>query len=139
MKKEILTQYIDACELVKDTEKDIERLRKKKKRIVQDSVRGSNSEFPFEQKHFKIQGSDFTLDDDSGLRREEELLETRKKEAEKLKNEVEEWMNSIPQRMQRIIRYKIFEDLTWQQVAQKIGRKATKDSVRMELDNFLKN
>ena len=69
---------------------------------------------------------------------EEKLLEERKANAEKLKLEVEAWMNTIPNRMQRIIRYKIFDGMTWEQVAKKIGRKATGDSVRMELNNFMK-
>ena len=40
--------------------------------------------------------------------------------------------------MQRIIRYKIFEGMTWEQVAVKMGRKATADSVRMEMERFLR-
>ena len=47
-------------------------------------------------------------------------------------------MNTIPQRMQRIIRYRIFEELPWGQVAIKMGRRATADSVRMEYTNFMK-
>ena len=38
MDKRILEQYIDACENIKEIEKEIIRL-KKRKRIVQDSVR----------------------------------------------------------------------------------------------------
>lgn len=68
---------------------------------------------------------------------EEKLLDQRKADAEKIKIQVEEWMNTIPQRMQRIIRYKIFKGMTWQQVAQRMGRDATKDSVRMEFNNFM--
>ena len=59
-------------------------------------------------------------------------------EAKKLKLEVEQWLNTIPNRMQRIIRYRVFEGLEWKDVAHKIGRKATADSVRMEYANFLK-
>ena len=47
-------------------------------------------------------------------------------------------MNTIPIRMQRIIRYKYFEGMSWEQVADRIGRMATGDSVRMEVDRFLK-
>ncbi|MDQ9789213.1 hypothetical protein RFZ51_14005, partial [Acinetobacter baumannii] len=93
------------------------------------NVSGSNPEFPYNPQHFKIQGTTFTFREDSQLRMEEELLEKRKEDAEKIKTRVEEWMNTIPVRMQRIIRYKIFEGLTWQQVAKKIGRKATEISL----------
>lgn len=138
MDKQILYDYIDACELIKETEADIKRLQKKKKTIVQTNVSGSNPDFPYNPQHFKIQGITFTYREDSQLRMEEKLLEERKANAEKLKLEVEAWMNMIPNRMQRIIRYKIFDGMTWEQVAKKIGRKATGDSVRMELNNFMK-
>ena len=44
MDKEILKQYIDACELVKEAKEDILRLRKNRKKIVQDRVYGSAHE-----------------------------------------------------------------------------------------------
>lgn len=138
MDKRILYDYIDACELIKETESKIKRLRKKKKTVVQTNVSGSNPNFPYNPQHFKIQGTSFTYWEDRKLRMEEKILEERKANAEKLKLDVEAWMNTIPNRMQRIIEYKIFDEMTWQQVAQKIGRKATEDSVRMEFNNFMK-
>ena len=139
MDKQILYDYIDACELIKETETDIKRLRKKKKTIVQTNVSGSNPNFPYNPQHFKIQGTTFTYREDSQLRMEEKLLEERKTKAEKLKLEVEAWMNTIPNRIQRIIRYRIFEEMSWEQAARKIARKATGDSVRMEFERFMKN
>ena len=138
MDKHILDQYIDACALIEETEKDIQKLRQKKRTVIQTNVSGSNPDFPYNPQHFKIQGTTFTLREDSQLRMEEKLLEKRKADAEKIKNQVEEWMNTIPQRMQRIIKYKVFEKLTWQQVAQRMGRDVSKDSVRMEFNNFMK-
>ena len=138
MDKKILEDYIDACENIKDIEKQIQRLKKRKKTVIQTNVSGSNPNFPYEKKHFKVQGVQFSYADESRLRAEEAILEERKANAEELKLKVEQWMNTIPNRMQRIIRYKIFEDMTWEQVAQRIGRKATADSVRMEYTNFLK-
>lgn len=137
MEKSILEQYIDACELIKETEKDMQKLKKKKKTIVQTNVSGSNPEHPYNPQHFKIQGTTFTFREDSQLRMEEKLLEKRKADAEKIKTKVEEWMNTLPVRMQRIIRYKVFEGMTWQQVAKKIGRKATESSVKMEYQRFM--
>lgn len=138
MDKHILDQYIDACALIEETEKDIRVLKKKKKTIVQTNVSGSNPDFPYNPQHFKIQGTTFTFREDSQLRMEEKLLDQRKADAEKIKIQTEEWMNTIPQRMQRIIRYKVFENLTWQQVAKKMGRKATEASVKMEFKRFFK-
>lgn len=138
MEKSVLEQYIDACEIIKDVEEEIEKLEKKKKTIAQTNVSGSNPEFPYNPKHFKIQGTTFAPKDASKLQQEEQILEQRKESAEALKIQVQEWMNTIPMRMQRIIEYKIFKKLTWEQTAQKLGREATGDSVRMEYNNFMK-
>lgn len=138
MDKKILQEYIDACELVKETEKDIRRLNQKKKTVVQTNVKGSMHNFPYVEQHYKIQGTTFTVKDDGQLRYEEKLLAQRKAKAEKVKLQVEEWMLCIPSRMQRIVRYRYLEGLSWEQVAIRMGRKATADSIRMELERFLK-
>lgn len=136
MDKKILQEYIDACELVRETENDIRQLNKKKKTIVQTTVKGSSRCFPYTEQRFKIRGSTFDMEDDSSLRREELLLQRRKAEAEEIKIQVEEWLLTIPQRMQRIVKYKFLEGLPWEAVAAKMGRKATADSVRKEFERF---
>lgn len=138
MKKEILKDYIDACELVKETEQDIQKLKKRKKATVQDNVKGSMQDFPYAATHFHIEGTAYTYSDDTKLRIEEKLLEERKANAEKTKADIEKWMNTIPARMQRIIRYKFFEGLSWEQVARKIGRKSTGESVKKEFQRYMK-
>ena len=137
MDKNILNDYIDACENIKDIEKHIQRLKKRKKTVIQTNVSGSNPNFPYEKKHFKIQGVQFSYADDDRLRAEEKILAERKQAAEKLRLEVERWLNTIPNRMQRIIRYKIFDGMTWEQVAQRIGRNATGEGLRMEYNRFM--
>lgn len=136
MDKKILREYADACKLIKETEEDIRKLWQKKKTVIQTNVKGSMHEFPYAAQHFKIEGSTFTVRDDSRLRQEEILLEKRKEQAEAIRQQVHEWMLTIPVRMQRIIRYRYLEELSWEQVAVKMGRKATADSVRKELDRF---
>lgn len=136
MDKHILDQYIDACALIEETKKDIQKLRQKKRTVIQTNVSGSNPEHPYNPQHFKIQGTTFTFREDSQIRMEEKLLEKRKEDAEKIKIQVEEWMNTIPVRMQRIIRYRVFKGMTWQQVAKKMGRKATEISLKKEYQRF---
>ena len=136
MEKKLLSDYIDACELIKETEEDIKKLNRKKKTIIQTNVKGSNPNFPYEEKHFHIDGMKFSYADDANLRSEEKLLEERKGNAERVKRQVESELNSIPVRMQRIVKAKYFEGLSWQQVADRLGRKATADSVRMEFERF---
>ena len=101
MDKAILQEYVDACELVKETEKEIQKLNRKKKTIIQTNVKGSMHEFPYVEQHFKVQGTTFTVKDDSRLRYEEKLLERQKARAEQIKQQVEEWMLKISSQIGR--------------------------------------
>lgn len=138
MDKQILSQYIDACELVKETEEDIRQVKKQRKTIVQDRVHGSMKEFPYTAKGFKIHGVAYSVVSDPGaLETYERVLEERKARAEAIKVQVEAWLNTIPQRMQRIVRYKVFDKLTWTEVATKMGRKATENGLKKEFERFM--
>lgn len=139
MDKQILEQYIDACELIRETEADIRRVKRQRKTILQDKVKGSMKEFPYAAQSFKIQGVAYSVVSDQGaLEAYERLLEERKARAEEIKLQVEAWLNTVPQRMQRIIRFKFFEGNTWGDVARQMGRKATPDGIRKEFENFMK-
>ena len=119
---------------------DILRLKKNRKKIVQDRVSGSAHEFPYTAKSFHIEGLSYpVVKDPDELDRREAILQERLQKAEEIKRQVEACMLTIPQRMQRIIRYRVFEELSWNEVAIRMGRKATADSVRMEYTNFMKS
>ena len=138
MDKQILKDYIDACAQVKETKEQIQKLRKAKKRREQDAVKGSSHEFPYTAQTFHIEGIAYPLVQDPGEEdRLEEILRGRLRNAEKIKHDVEAWMNTISMRMQRIIRYKIFEEMTWNEVAERMGRKATELSIKKEYQRFM--
>lgn len=137
MDKKILEDYIDACAFIKDAEAEIARL-EKKKRYVQDKVRGSNPDWPYEERSFNIGGTTETVQDSAALAKERQILDEQRKIAMDLKLGVEEWMKEIPFRMQRIIKYKFFNRLSWEEVATLMGKKCTADGVRMEFNNFMK-
>ena len=59
MDKKILEDYIDACEFIKETEAEIKKL-EKKKRFVQDKVRGSNPDWPYEEWSFSLGAVSYT-------------------------------------------------------------------------------
>lgn len=100
---------------------------------------GSAHEFPYTAKSFHIEGLAYpVVKDPDELDRREEILRQRLKRAEEIKRQVEVWMLTIPQRMQRIIRYRVFEEMTWAEVAQRMGRRATPDGIRKEYENFMK-
>lgn len=56
MDKDILSQYIDACELIKETEEDIRRVKRQRKTILQDRVHGSMKEFPIRPRALRFRG-----------------------------------------------------------------------------------
>ena len=139
MDKQILEQYIDACELIKDTKDEIRKLRKHRSQIQQDSVKGSAHEFPYTLQTYHLEGIGYAaVKNPDELDRMEKLLEERIRNAEKIKRQVEAWLNIVSPRMQRIIRYRVFEDMTWAQVAMKMGRKATENGLKKEFERFMR-
>lgn len=138
MDKQILEQYIDACELVEEAKEELRRLKKQRKRIEQDIVKGSSRDFPYTAHNFHVQGISYSvLKDPRSVEVQEKILQQRIEAAAKIKLQVEAWLLTIPPRMQRIIRYKIFEEMTWAQVAVRMGRRATEASVKMEFQRFM--
>lgn len=139
MDKTVLEQYIDACELIKDSKEELQRLKKQRKRIEQDSVKGSLHEFPYTAKNFHLEGIAYSvIKDPRAVEVQEQILSQQIEDAAKIKQQVEAWMLTIPKRMQRIIKYRVFEEKTWEQVANRIGRKATGEGVRKEFERFMK-
>lgn len=136
MDKNILNDYIDACKFIEETEEDIKKLKKKRK-IVQDKVKGSNPDWPYEARSFNLGGTIETVEDAGRIQREEQILQKQKETAEELKLQVEEWMQEIPFRMQRIIKYKFFNRLSWEEVSKLINGKSG-ESVRKEFEGFMK-
>lgn len=135
LNKQILSDYIDLCELIKETEEEIDNLCKKE--TVYDKVTGSNPEFPYQKKGFHISGVNGIYLDDNKLKKELIILEERKRHAERLKKKIDKWLETIPARMQRIVRMKYFEKKTWDEVAIKLGSTATADNTRKEFERFL--
>lgn len=117
MNKDILMDYIDACELVKETEADIQKLRKTE--VVHDKVSGSNPDFPFQAQNFNISGQVEHYMESSELEKEKQLLQERMIKARYKKIKVEQWMENAPARIQRLVKLKYFERLSWEQVAER--------------------
>jgi DNA-directed RNA polymerase specialized sigma24 family protein len=132
-----LNDYIDAKELYDETVKEIARLQRRKGTVLQDSVKGSMQEFPYAAKNFHIAGIVYSPEDDSRLRQDEDILAERARTTGETRRKVEMYINRIPARMQRIIKYRLFEGESWEDVATKLGRNATGDSVRMEYKRFI--
>lgn len=139
--KEILTQYSDLQEEIKEvrqrieqTERQIERIESEK--TVCDKVRGGEGGL----QSFKIEGFPYPE-----YSRKKTLLYSRKATLTSLEmelletlNKVEEFIASISDsRMRRIINLRFIENLSWNKVADRIGGGNTEDSVRKAFDRFI--
>lgn len=98
-KKEALEAYVDACALVRETERDMQRL------CRQGAGDG------------RAGHARYKLPDES-----RETLQQRREKAEQARVDAERMINGATARMQRIIRYRVFEGLSWDGVAIKMGR-----------------
>lgn len=137
--RQILNDYIDACELIRETEEDIRRLEKFRTATVHVKVKGSMPEFPYLEQGINIGGVQYSTRNEDQLMMEKQILDERRKAADAIRLQAEEIINRAPIRMQRIIRLKCVEGMTWKEVAKKMGRGCTEMSVRKEFDRFLKS
>ncbi len=142
MDKSILTQYTDLQEEIKDIRRRAEGVRRHLERLevggtVIDAVKGTRQDGTFGS--IRIEG--FPYADYEKRRRslqsyllklaemEEKLLE--------LTNQAEEYINSIEDsRMRRIAQYRIMDGLSWYEVADRMGGKATSEGCRKYFERF---
>lgn len=72
------------------------------------------------------------------LQKRKELMEKKRVELLRLENEAEEYIQSIEDScLCRIIRYKYLYDLSWQQVAARMGHKYSAESCRKKVERFM--
>lgn len=135
-----LKEYIDICELVEETRLELDRLQGQERRptVTIDKVKGSMQDFPYAETSFKVEGAVDPVTTSKTVETQKYLLKARIREMEKQRDRLDKWIGKAPARMQRIIRYKFFDRLSWEQVADRMGRGATGDSVKKEFQRFLK-
>lgn len=139
--KEILTQYSDLQEEVKEVRNRIESTEKKIAKIeeegnVIDTVSGGSGGI----QHFKIEGFPYPE-----YRRKKSLLYVRKATLVNLELELTETLNQVEEfiagvedsRIRRIITLRFIENLSWNKVADRIGGGNTEDSVKKMFYRFM--
>lgn len=141
--KEILIQYSDLQEEVKEvrdrikrTESQIDKIEKEGNVI--DTVSGGSGGI----QHFKIKGFPYPE-----YSRKKTLLYARKATLASLEmelletlNQVEEFIASVDDsRMRRIITLRFIDNLSWNKVADRIGGGNTEDSVKKAFYRFMEN
>lgn len=139
--KEVLSQYTDLREEIKEVRAKIDRLERTIQKIetegnVIDSVSGGEGG----TQHFKIKGFPYPE-----YSRKKTLLYARKATLQLLEddllqktNEVEEFISSIDDsRMRRIINLRFLENCSWNKVADYIGGGNTEGSIKMAFQRFM--
>lgn len=105
--------------------------------ITTDTVKGSDTEYPYISRNIKITGVDIQ-DYERKAKRLKRKLSRRVEELLDLLEEINEYIKSIDDSLIRqIIILRYINGLTWDQVAAHIGGGNTADSVRMALNRFL--
>lgn len=141
MTREILAQYCDLQEEVKDLRKRKEKTEREIIKIeeegeVIDSVKGGMGGI----QNYKIRG--FPYPEYSRKKSKLYLYRARLENAElellETVEKVENYIQSIDNsRIRRIIRHRFIDKLTWNQVAMRMGGNATEDSVKKEFQRFV--
>ena len=132
MDRKILKEYEQACAIIRETEGRMEKMRETGKDREIQSIRGSIPRYPFRNTtiHMSAPTREYRIDN--------LILKWQVERSREIKAAVEEEMKTAPLRIQRIIQYKYFEGMTWEDTAKEIGGNATAESIRKELDRFLK-
>ena len=140
--RNILAQYVDMQEEAKDLSRRIARARSKLEELenggtVIDSVRGSRPDGTIGS--IRIEGfpnAEYNKNKEALKRYIKRLSKTESDLLERL-SDVEGYIAGIPDsQLRRIIRLRVIDKLTWQQVAQQIGGDNTADGVRMMFNRF---
>jgi len=141
LRKNVLAQYVDLMQEVKEVEHRIMETEKRLKRLeeegeVTDTVKGGEGGI----QHYTITG--FPSRDYS---RTKTLLNTRKATLHSLKSEIEQSINEVQEfineiedsRDRRIVTMRVIDGLSWRQISIKLGGPNTEDSARMAFNRLL--
>lgn len=116
--KRLLNQYTSLKKEIKDLKVKIKELENYK--VEHDIVSGSNSEFPYQPKNFKIEG--YNIRDVDRVNRHRQILIKRKIKCEELKLEIESFISDIPDsRTRRVFQYRYVDELEWLPISRRIG------------------
>ena len=139
MDKDILIQYSDMVEEVKDLRRRIRKLQDDIDKLepVKDSVKGTRRDGTIGS--ITISGYPVPVYYRYKNQLEKRQAALRKKEAELLElvNTVEEYITGInDSKMRRILRYRYIDNMSWTKIAFRMGKKYTADGCRMLHNRF---
>lgn len=132
--KEYLVQYCDMKTEIRNLEKRISDLERENNKYS--IVQTSSLEPPFCLQEIKIDHTDFRKKKE--IQKQKCILDERYIKLLELQTKVEEEVSKLPtSRLRMIFEFRYIDNLSWQQVAWKIGNNATEDSVKKEHYRYL--
>ena len=151
MDKEVLIQYCEMAEEIKDIRRRIIKLEteisKLQKEVVADTVKGTRKDGTYGP--IKIEGiqSEKYYDKQAALEKLKKILEVKEIELLELQIKSEEYIESIPKsEMRTILRLSIIDGLTNAKVAQTMNRmfpkrpiKYTDENIKKKIQRFFEN
>ena len=142
MRKNVLAQYVDLVQELKEVEHRIEDTKDKMRKLeeegeVTDTVKGGEGGI----QHYTITG--FPSRDYSRMKT---LLLTRQAIQNSLKSEIEQSINEVQEfiahiedsRDRRIVTMRVIDRMSWRQIARNLGGPNTEDAARMAFERILK-
>lgn len=136
MIKELLEQADSLIEEIKDIERRLNRIEKKEKTILGDSVTGSEKEYPYLKRNFRVNGVYNKLFTSSAKRQYKKMLKSKKYKYEKMVKQIEYELNYIDNsEIRRIIRYRYYDNLSWIQIQIKM-KYNSEDTARKKIERF---
>lgn len=138
MIKELLEQADSVIEEIKDIENRLKNIEKREKTIIGDSVTGSEKEFPYIKRNFRVNGIDNKVFGSKTKRQYKKMLKSKKNKYEKMIKQIEYELNYIEDsEIRRIIRYRYYDKYSWIKIQIEMGYRS-ENTARMKLKRFLK-
>ncbi len=142
MNKQILKQIPDIKKEIRDLEREIDATKRRidtlKRNEVYDTVTGSRADLtigPIKVRGHPEKEYEKRLRE---LQKKKALMEKKKTELSEMESNAEEYIQSISQSgLRRILRYRYMDNLSWQQVATRMGHKYSAESCRKRVERFM--
>ena len=135
--KELLKQYRFCKKRIGESDEEIDKL--KRQNVVQDTVQGSQKDFPYIMRTRTVCGCPDICESDSDINK----LYKEWGECKRIVNEVSVFVHSVENNIIRcalMMRYMYGSiPLKWDKIALKIGGGNTADSIRMAVTRYIKN
>lgn len=116
MNPKILRQYRDLVKEIEELKNRISEAQKLSSQVVKDSVSGSNPHFPYEKNIFTIEGIEQTNS------RQQKILQKRIERCERLKLEIEEFIDTIEDsKTRRVFWLRYIRGCSWEKISRMLG------------------